>query len=64
MRNDFNLSFLGSACLNLAFVAAGNCDVYCHAGIRCWDMAAGALIVQESGGIVLGNYTEYEVFWQ
>jgi len=44
---------LGSACLNLAFVAAGNSDIYCHAGIRCWDMAAGALIVQESGGVVL-----------
>jgi len=44
---------LGSACLNFAFVAAGNSDVYCHAGIRCWDMAAGALIVQESGGVVL-----------
>ena len=34
-------------------MAAGNSDIYCHAGIRCWDMAAGALIVQESGGVVL-----------
>ena len=45
--------FLGSAALNFAFVAAGNCDIYCHAGIRCWDMAAGALLVQEAGGVVL-----------
>ena len=39
--------------MNFAFVAAGNCDIYCHAGIRCWDMAAGALLIQESGGVVL-----------
>ena len=52
---NFSLVILGSACLNLAFVAAGNSDIYCHAGISCWDMAAGALIVQESGGVVLGK---------
>ena len=34
-------------------MSAGNCDIYCHAGIRCWDMAAGALLVQEAGGVVL-----------
>ena len=51
--NIFDLSFLGSAALNFAFVSAGNCDIYCHAGIRCWDMAAGALLVQEAGGVVL-----------
>lgn len=43
----------GSACLNLAFVAAGHCDIYCQIGIRCWDMAAGALIVKEAGGVVV-----------
>ena len=45
--------FLGSAALNLAFVAAGNCDIYCHVGIRCWDIAAGAMLVQEAGGVVV-----------
>ena len=39
--------------MNFAFVAAGHCDIYCHAGIRCWDMAAGALIIKEAGGVVL-----------
>ena len=43
----------GSAALNLAFIAGGHCDIYCHAGIHCWDMAAGALLVQEAGGRVL-----------
>ena len=34
-------------------VAAGNCDAYFEAGIHCWDIAAGALIVKEAGGVVL-----------
>ena len=45
--------FVGSAALNCAFVAAGHSDVYCQAGIHCWDMAAGALIIKEAGGEVL-----------
>jgi len=48
-----SLRSIGSACLNLAFIAAGNSDIYCQAGIHCWDVAAGAVIVSEAGGIVL-----------
>ena len=42
-------------------VAAGNSDAYFEAGLHCWDMAAGNLIVTEAGGTVLslkGPYTE------
>lgn len=38
-------------------MAAGHCDIYCHAGIRCWDMAAGAIIVKEAGGVVVDPET-------
>ena len=31
----------------------GHCDIYCHSGIHCWDMAAGAVLVSEAGGVVL-----------
>ena len=34
-----SLRSIGSACLNLAFIAAGNSDIYCQAGIHCWDVA-------------------------
>lgn len=40
----------GSAALDLAFVAAGRLDFYWEFGLKPWDMAAGALLVQEAGG--------------
>jgi myo-inositol-1(or 4)-monophosphatase len=43
---------LGSASLDLAYVAAGRYDGFWERGIQAWDMAAGVLIVREAGGIV------------
>ncbi|MCJ7623935.1 MAG: inositol monophosphatase [Anaerolineaceae bacterium] len=43
---------LGSAALDLAYVAAGRLDGYWEKGIYAWDIAAGALIVEEAGGLV------------
>jgi myo-inositol-1(or 4)-monophosphatase len=43
----------GSASLDLAFVACGRLDGYWEFGINEWDIAAGALLVQEAGGIVM-----------
>lgn len=40
----------GSAALDLAYVAAGRLDGYWESGLQIWDIAAGALMVQESGG--------------
>ena len=48
----------GSAALDLAYVAAGRLDGFWEFGLAPWDMAAGALLVREAGGIVsdaLGN---------
>ena len=42
----------GSAALDLAWVAAGRLDGYWEQGINAWDVAAGALLVREAGGIV------------
>jgi myo-inositol-1(or 4)-monophosphatase len=42
----------GSAALDLAFVAAGRLDFFWEFGLKPWDMAAGALLVQEAGGRV------------
>ena len=42
----------GSAALDLAYVAAGRLDGFWEIGLNPWDMAAGALIVQEAGGLV------------
>ncbi|MBC7502155.1 MAG: inositol monophosphatase [Herminiimonas sp.] len=42
----------GSAALDLAYVAAGRLDGFFEKGLKPWDMAAGSLLVTESGGIV------------
>lgn len=47
-----DLRRLGSAALDLCFVAAGRLDGYFERGLKDWDHAAGALIVAEAGGRV------------
>jgi myo-inositol-1(or 4)-monophosphatase len=42
----------GAASLDLAYVAAGRFDAFWEVGLSPWDMAAGALIIQEAGGLV------------
>ncbi len=42
----------GSAALNLAYVACGRLDGFWSSSLKPWDMAAGALIVEEAGGIL------------
>jgi myo-inositol-1(or 4)-monophosphatase len=42
----------GSAALDLAYVAAGRYDAFWEFGLNRWDMAAGAMIVSEAGGVV------------
>ena len=42
----------GSAALNLCYIAAGRLDGYWERGLSPWDVAAGAVIVTEAGGIV------------
>ncbi|WP_306644090.1 inositol monophosphatase family protein [Sanyastnella coralliicola] len=45
---------LGSAALDLAYVACGRCDLFYEYSLNPWDVAAGALIVKEAGGTVTG----------
>ena len=42
----------GAASLDLCAVAAGRLDGFFEFNLKPWDIAAGALIVQEAGGIV------------
>jgi myo-inositol-1(or 4)-monophosphatase len=43
---------LGSAAIDLCYVAAGRLDAFWEADLKPWDIAGGALIVQEAGGHV------------
>ena len=42
----------GAASLDLAYVACGRLDAFWELGLAPWDMAAGALLIQEAGGLV------------
>ena len=56
------LRAMGSAALDLAYVAAGRLDAYIEQGVNLWDIAAGIVLVEEAGGVVeseqwmLGKY--------
>lgn len=47
-----SLRIPGSAALGIAYVAAGRWDIFLHADLQAWDLAAGLLLVREAGGIV------------
>jgi myo-inositol-1(or 4)-monophosphatase len=46
---------LGSAAIDLCYVAAGRLDGFWETDLRPWDIAGGALIVAEAGGRVTRN---------
>ncbi|MGH1484332.1 MAG: inositol monophosphatase family protein [Geminicoccales bacterium] len=52
---------LGTASLDLAYVAAGRFDGFWEYGLKPWDIAAGLIIVAEAGGLV--SHLEGEQHW-
>ncbi len=52
MPQTAGLRRMGSAALDLAYVAAGRLDFFWEREINAWDMAAGLLLVREAGGIL------------
>ena len=43
---------MGSAALDLAYVAAGRCDGFWQRNLNYWDIAAGIILVKEAGGFI------------
>ncbi|WP_207655540.1 inositol monophosphatase family protein [Desulfocucumis palustris] len=52
--NSMNIRALGSAALELAYVACGRLTGSWEVKLKPWDVAAGALLVEEAGGMVSG----------
>ena len=50
--SNLNMRYSGCAALDLAYVSSGRLDGFFHNNINLWDIAAGALLVKEAGGIV------------
>ncbi len=53
MQETHGLRRLGSAAVDLAYVAAGRFDGYFEYNLNAWDVAGGALLVQEAGGVCI-----------
>ena len=54
---------MGSAALDMAYVAAGRCDGFWQRNLNYWDIAAGIILIKEAGGFVSdfkgsANYVE------
>ena len=52
MHTSAGVRRAGAASLDLAYVACGRLDAFWELGLAPWDMAAGALLIQEAGGLV------------
>ena len=57
--SSLNMRYSGCAALDLAYVAAGRLDGFFRNRINIWDIASGALMVKEAGGIV-NDINKYE----
>lgn len=53
MRKCHGLRRIGSAAVDLAYVACGRFDAYFEYNLNAWDVAAGAYLVQQAGGQIL-----------
>ncbi|MGB9880888.1 MAG: inositol monophosphatase family protein, partial [Anaerolineae bacterium] len=45
------IRIMGAAALNLAYVACGRADISFHDRVSAWDILAGALLIEEAGGV-------------
>ena len=52
MKTSYHIRKSGSAALYLAYVSAGRYDGYWQREINYWDVAAGIILIKESGGFV------------
>lgn len=54
---------MGAGALNLAYCAAGRLDLTIELGHQAWDIAAGALLVREAGGVVTTLHNQKDVVY-
>ena len=52
LKNARGMRRLGSAAIDLAYVACGRFDAYYEMTLNAWDIAGGIIIVEEAGGVV------------
>ena len=62
MGESAGIRRLGSAALDLAYVAAGHMDGFWEEALSSWDMAAGILMVREAGGFATDRNGGQDMF--
>lgn len=62
MQKCHGLRRIGSAAVDLAYVACGRFDAYFEYNLNSYDVAAGAFIVQQAGGTILNFSGGTEIF--
>lgn len=62
MKKTRGIRRLGSAALDLAWVACGRFEAFYEYGLNPWDVAAGVILVEEAGGDVSGFYDGDPIF--
>lgn len=62
MADSAGIRRLGSAALDLAYVAAGRFDGYWEDALAPWDIAAGIVLVREAGGFATDRYGKNDMF--
>lgn len=55
---------IGSAAIDLAYVACGRTDAFFESNLKPWDYAAGVILVEEAGGTVTDFEGKPPVFWK
>lgn len=63
MQQVHDIRRLGSAAIDLCYVACGRFDAYCELGLKIWDIAAGSLILTEAGGKIT-DWRGGDEFWE
>ena len=53
LRSAKKCRMMGSAALDIAYVACGRLDIYVEGSISLWDVAAGVLLLERAGGKVV-----------
>jgi myo-inositol-1(or 4)-monophosphatase len=61
MKSSHGIRRLGSAAVDLAYVACGRYDIFYEYGLNAWDVAAGSILVKEAGGEI-SDFTGKENF--
>lgn len=61
-QNKCKIVMTGSAAVNCTFVANQNVTLYFEKGLKPWDVAAGSLLVEESGGVAESFDGKLDIF--